>query len=90
LVRNQVWSVERDHAGKVATVAAKGAKRHMYTSTFLIFWPRLLATCGSWAANDFAFYGNRLFQSTFIALLYPEVGLFSCCFLIGNGALQGC
>jgi hypothetical protein len=22
---------------------------------------------------DFAFYGNKLFQSTFIALLYPKV-----------------
>jgi hypothetical protein len=69
-----VWQVEREHAGKVATEATKGSKRHMYTSTLLIFWPRLLATCGAWATNDFVFYGNRLFQSTFIALLYPEVG----------------
>jgi hypothetical protein len=27
------------------------------------------------ACADFAFYGNKLFQSTFIALLYPNVSL---------------
>jgi hypothetical protein len=31
----------------------------------------------AWVANDFAFYGNKLFQSTFIALLYPQVGFFA-------------
>jgi hypothetical protein len=35
--------------------------------------PRLTATSMAWVANDFAFYGNKLFQSTFIALLYPTV-----------------
>jgi hypothetical protein len=34
--------------------------------------PRLTATSLAWVANDFAFYGNKLFQSTFIALLYPQ------------------
>jgi hypothetical protein len=34
--------------------------------------PRLTATSMAWVANDFAFYGNKLFQSTFIALLYPK------------------
>lgn len=27
-------------------------------------------------ANDFAFYGNKLFQSSFIAALYPDVSVF--------------
>lgn len=43
--------MEREHAGKVATEAAHTSKHHMYTSTLLIFWPRLLATCLTWAAN---------------------------------------
>jgi len=30
----------------------------------------------AWLANDFAFYGNRLFQSQFIRLLYPGATLF--------------
>lgn len=30
----------------------------------------------TWLANDFAFYGNKLFQSTFFKLLYPGAPLF--------------
>jgi hypothetical protein len=30
------------------------------------------------ACADFAFYGNKLFQSTFIALLYPNVSACAC------------
>ena len=38
---------------------------------FKHYWPRLLITCGGWVANDFAFYGNKLFQSKFIAIISP-------------------
>jgi len=41
--------------------------------TFKYFTPRLIATAGSWFANDVFFYGNKLFQSTFIAAIDPEV-----------------
>lgn len=34
--------------------------------------PRLLATCGAWFLWDFSFYGNKVFQSTFIAVLSPS------------------
>lgn len=37
----------------------------------LRYWPRVFAVSMAWIANDFAFYGNKLFQSTFIGLLYP-------------------
>jgi hypothetical protein len=33
---------------------------------------RLLATTGGWFANDVFFYGNKLFQSQFIAVLLPN------------------
>ena len=36
------------------------------------FWPRLVATSLCWVANDFAFYGNKLFSSVFISALYPN------------------
>ncbi len=36
--------------------------RKEYLLVLSYFWPRLLATCLGWAANDFAFYGNKLFQ----------------------------
>lgn len=39
--------------------------------TFSYFGPRLLATAGTWFANDVFFYGNKLFQSEFIAVLTP-------------------
>ena len=35
------------------------------------FWPRFVATSMCWLANDFAFYGNKLFSSIFISALYP-------------------
>jgi MFS family permease len=39
--------------------------------TFTFFGPRMLATAGAWYANDIFFYGNKLFQSQFIAALTP-------------------
>ncbi|KAH7086880.1 major facilitator superfamily domain-containing protein [Paraphoma chrysanthemicola] len=39
--------------------------------TFTYFGPRLLATAGTWFANDVFFYGNKLFQNEFIEVLTP-------------------
>ena len=36
------------------------------------FTPRLIATAGGWFANDVFFYGNKLFQSKFIAVISPN------------------
>jgi hypothetical protein len=35
------------------------------------FGGRLIATAGAWFANDVFFYGNKLFQSQFIAVISP-------------------
>jgi hypothetical protein len=35
------------------------------------FWGRLLGTCLGWCFNDFLFYGNKLFASTFIKIIDP-------------------
>jgi len=40
--------------------------------TFKHFWPRLLATAGTWFCNDVFFYGNKLFQSQFIKVIDPQ------------------
>lgn len=45
----------------------------IYKTAISRFGPRLFVTSGAWVANDFAFYGNKLFQSSFIAALYPTV-----------------
>lgn len=42
------------------------------TYTFTYFGPRLLATAGAWYANDIFFYGNKLFQNNFIAVITPS------------------
>ncbi len=39
--------------------------------TFTHFSTRLLATSGCWFMNDVFFYGNKLFQSQFIAVITP-------------------
>jgi hypothetical protein len=36
------------------------------------FGGRLVATAGAWFCNDIFFYGNKLFQSQFIAVLSPN------------------
>ncbi len=35
----------------------------------------MLATAGSWFLWDFSFYGNKVFQSTFIQILSPGASL---------------
>ena len=40
--------------------------------TIKYFGPRVLATAGTWFANDVFFYGSKLFQSQFIAVLEPN------------------
>ncbi|KAK6526609.1 hypothetical protein TWF694_005191 [Orbilia ellipsospora] len=40
--------------------------------TFKYFGGRLLATAGTWFANDVFFYGNKLFQSEFISVITPN------------------
>src|SRR5207247_8067468 len=39
---------------------------------FIYFGPRMLATAGTWFANDIFFYGNKLFQSEFITVISPK------------------
>jgi len=39
---------------------------------FKYFGPRVFATAGAWFANDVFFYGNKLFQSQFIAVIAPH------------------
>lgn len=41
------------------------------------YWHRLVATCGGWFLWDFSFYGNKVFQSTFIGILSPGASIFT-------------
>lgn len=57
---------------KHARVNQSGYDVQSLKLVFTHFGGRIIATAGTWFANDFAFYGNKLFQSTFIKVLYPN------------------
>jgi hypothetical protein len=64
-------------ASKQLMISKKKAKVTGYDTqslklTLTYFGPRLLATAGAWFANDVFFYGNKLFQNQFIAVLTPN------------------
>lgn len=69
--------------GKRRALRASGADTGVnWTKTWMLiklYWHRQLGTALSWFVWDFAFYGNKLFQSTFIAIIVPgasvKVGL---------------
>ncbi|KAF2436461.1 MFS general substrate transporter [Tothia fuscella] len=63
-------------ASKALNAAKKKSKVTGYDTqslklTFTYFGPRIIATAGAWFANDVFFYGNKLFQNQFIAVLLP-------------------
>lgn len=63
-------------ASKQLALAKKKSKVTGYDKQSLklcinYFGGRLIATAGAWYANDVFFYGNKLFQNQFIAVLTP-------------------
>ena len=63
-------------ASKQLIAAKKKAKVTGYDKqslklAFSHFGPRIIGTAGAWFMNDVFFYGNKLFQSQFIAVLTP-------------------
>ncbi|WIA41970.1 hypothetical protein OEZ86_009273 [Tetradesmus obliquus] len=72
LKESEVWEAEKHDFDEITENELHKGKRFLTLNAFANFWPRLTATSMAWVANDFAFYGNKLFQSTFIALLYPK------------------
>ncbi|KAF2228933.1 putative MFS phosphate transporter [Viridothelium virens] len=57
-------------AKRKSNVTGYDTKALRYTFTY--FGPRLFATAGAWYANDIFFYGNKLFQNNFIAVITPN------------------
>ena len=40
------------------------------------FWPRMLATCFGWFANDFGFYGGKVFIGDIVGVAAgPKAGV---------------
>ncbi|KAI9708172.1 MAG: hypothetical protein M1820_004126 [Bogoriella megaspora] len=63
-------SKQLDVAKRKSNVTGYDKKALSYTFTY--FGPRLIATAGGWYANDIFFYGNKLFQNNFIAVITPN------------------
>ncbi|KAI8468145.1 MAG: major facilitator superfamily domain-containing protein [Monoraphidium minutum] len=72
LKESAVWKAEREDAMDLTTKYEHQQASYMYKTALRHFGPRLFVTCMAWVANDFAFYGNKLFQSSFIKALYPD------------------
>ena len=66
-------------------VRASGLKKHLIS---IKYWGlRQCIASGAWIANDFAFYGNKLFQGVFISILYPKVGAAHSTFIVFGSEL---
>jgi hypothetical protein len=65
--------------GKRRALKATGVNSHLSLIKFWtlvkLYWHRQLGTALSWFVWDFAFYGNKLFQSTFIGIIVPHASL---------------
>lgn len=62
---------EEKHIEAKLNVKAVGWRKH--TCSLYYYWPRQLVASAAWIANDFAFYGNKLQQNVFLAILFPGV-----------------
>ena len=63
---------------KYQDAALKNAKKRLNTSGYDVkslklslshYWHRLVCTAGGWFANDFFFYGNKIFSGVFINII---------------------
>ncbi|ETS64420.1 hypothetical protein PaG_01274 [Moesziomyces aphidis] len=68
---------------KYQDAALQTAKKRLNTSGYDLvslklslhhYWHRLLGTAGGWFANDFFFYGNKIFSGVFISIITNNAG----------------
>ncbi len=78
LEESKVWEAERKTADHELEVEGEADhKSKLYSVIFRRYSSRLMCTCSAWFLNDLCFYGNKLFQSTFIAVISPGASLFT-------------
>ncbi|KDD76549.1 hypothetical protein H632_c186p1 [Helicosporidium sp. ATCC 50920] len=73
LKESAVWKGKRASLQSMGTGTGFGIEKMRMLLWF--YWHRILGTSLSWFVWDFAFYGNKLFQSTFIQVINPGAGL---------------
>jgi len=69
----QLFQLSMTHTNAVGKTSGNGGRK--MTVLLSHFSSRILASSITWFVNDFAFYGNKLFQGTFIKIINPKAGL---------------
>ena len=84
-LQKQMFKASKKFESELLTTDAAAQRRLKWTKFFIqtkfYFW-RLWVASFAWIANDFAFYGNKLFQGVFISILYPKVGAAHSTFIV--------
>ena len=75
LKESSVWTGKREALKSLGKRSSKETRR-MYWLLFKHYWHRNFGTAICWFVWDFAFYGNKLFQGTFIKTINPQATLF--------------
>lgn len=70
LRESAVWTGKREALKKMGKVSNADVRRK-YMVLLRYYWHRNFGTALSWFVWDFAFYGNKLFQGTFIKIINP-------------------
>ncbi|KAG2451250.1 hypothetical protein HYH02_003857 [Chlamydomonas schloesseri] len=75
LRESAVWTKKREALKAMGGSAAKGVQWRKFGLLMYYYWHRNFGTAMSWFVWDFAFYGNKLFQGTFIKIINPTASL---------------
>ncbi|PNW71997.1 hypothetical protein CHLRE_16g686750v5 [Chlamydomonas reinhardtii] len=75
LRESAVWTKKREALQAMGGSEAKGVQWRKFGLLMYYYWHRNFGTAMSWFVWDFAFYGNKLFQGTFIKIINPSASL---------------
>ena len=75
LRESAVWEGKRKALKEIGR-AGRSEVHRKYGLLLKYYWHRQFGTATSWFVWDFAFYGNKLFQGTFIKVINPTATLF--------------
>ncbi|KXZ43854.1 hypothetical protein GPECTOR_79g133 [Gonium pectorale] len=75
LRESAVWQKKREALRAMGGDKASGVQWRKFGLLMYYYWHRNFGTAMSWFVWDFAFYGNKLFQGTFIKIINPSAGL---------------
>ncbi|KAG2491417.1 hypothetical protein HYH03_010206 [Edaphochlamys debaryana] len=75
LRESAVWQQKQQALKAMGGAQSSGIQWRKLGLLLRYFWHRNFGTAVSWFVWDIAFYGNKLFQSTFIRIINPEASL---------------